>query len=517
MDYSNRFLRQLLLPFGLMNMLTIAGSIGAWNLFGLAFPSDHLLQRVCWGIVTLLLVVISNILSIKIAFRPLGTLADIIVYAGHSKRGGVAPRPEKLRVARSLITTLAGQIYDMASMATHSDEIADAPEPDSTQESLLKNGALIEHLPMPMIGIDSHQKITSFNKEAVAYFSLDEKQLPGAQIYDVIKLAFGEEETLESWVQDRQKNSLKDVRVWERAKTLEDGDKDSKQFDLAASFNKASNDGNETVLLFFDRTDKYARDDQETGFVALAVHELRTPLTVMKGYIEVFEDEVGPQLSPELQSFMHKMQASAQQLTAFVANILNVARVEENQLVLKLQKYDWHEVVKSAVEDLSLRAGVYGINIDMHIDPSIPPVAVDRISIHEVINNLVDNAIKYSGTSNRITITAQVNKEGLVETNVRDYGVGIPSAVVPELFQKYYRSHKSRVQVSGTGLGLYLCRAIVNAHGGNIWVRTKEGEGSMFSFTIQPYDHMKHEESEGQDGIMRGAHGWIKNHSLNRQ
>jgi signal transduction histidine kinase len=185
--------------------------------------------------------------------------------------------------------------------------------------------------------------------------------------------------------------------------------------------------------------------------------------------------------------------------------------------VLSLQEYSWQEIVKVAVEDLSLRAGVYGIHIETNIAPNLPTVAVDRISVHEVINNLVDNAIKYSNKSDHIVITSVLNSEGFVETSVQDFGIGIPAAVIPDLFQKYYRSHKSRVQISGTGLGLYLCRAIVGAHGGNIWVRSKEGEGSIFSFTLQVFDKVKHEQVDGQDGIMRGAHGWIKNHTLNRQ
>ena len=100
---------------------------------------------------------------------------------------------------------------------------------------------------------------------------------------------------------------------------------------------------------------------------------------------------------------------------------------------------------------------------------------------------------------------------------MQDFGIGIPATAMPDLFQKFYRSHKSSVQVSGTGLGLYLCKSVISAHDGNIWVRSKEGEGSVFTFTIQAFDQLKHEQTNGQDGIMRGAHGWIKNHSLNRQ
>jgi len=169
------------------------------------------------------------------------------------------------------------------------------------------------------------------------------------------------------------------------------------------------------------------------------------------------------------------------------------------------------------VSDLELRAKVNGKHIEVQTDPNLPYVAVDRISIHEVLNNLVDNAIKYSGDSDKIIISSKLNSDGMVEVSIQDFGIGIPQAVMPDLFQKYYRSHKSRVQIGGTGLGLYLSKALVNAHGGNIWVRSKEGEGSIFTFTLQPFDQVKHQQKDGQDGIMRGAHGWIKNHTLNRQ
>jgi signal transduction histidine kinase len=210
------------------------------------------------------------------------------------------------------------------------------------------------------------------------------------------------------------------------------------------------------------------------------------------------------------------MHASAQQLAAFVTNILNVARVEENQLTLVLRSENWPEILKSAVADLQLRASVHGKTLDLQIADNIPPIAADRISIHEVINNLVDNAIKYSGKSEKITIKTYVNSEGLVETIVQDYGIGIPTAVLGNLFQKFHRSHKSSIQVVGSGLGLYLSKALVRAHGGNIWVNSKEGEGSTFTFTLIPFDQLSAEQVAGEDGIIRGAHGWIKNHSLYR-
>jgi signal transduction histidine kinase len=236
----------------------------------------------------------------------------------------------------------------------------------------------------------------------------------------------------------------------------------------------------------------------------------------LRGYIEVFEDELGPQLSPELADFMHKMHASSQQLTSFVSNILNVARIEENQLSLKLSSENWADTLRAAISDLEMRANVYGKHIELQLANNLPAVAVDRISINEVINNIVDNAIKYSPDSDKIIISSAVNSEGMVQTSVQDFGIGIPETVLSNLFQKFHRSHRSRAKIGGTGLGLYLSKSLINAHGGNIWVESKEGVGSTFTFTLVPYDQLSKEQVAGEDGIIRGAHGWIKNHSLYR-
>jgi len=247
------------------------------------------------------------------------------------------------------------------------------------------------------------------------------------------------------------------------------------------------------------------------------VHELRTPVTLMRGYIEAFEDELEGKLDPEMADFMHKMKASAQKLTTFVNNILNVARIESDQLTLKLHEEKWADIVAAAVSDMSLRARIAGIQILTEIPSNLPTVGVDRVSVYEVINNLVDNAIKYSGTGKKIIIKSYVGQDGMVETTVQDFGVGIPTGVVPSLFGKFYRSHRSKAQIGGTGLGLYLSKTIVEAHGGHIWVRSKEGQGSIFGFTVVPYTQLAEEQKTGDNkDIVRGAHGWIKNHSLYR-
>jgi signal transduction histidine kinase len=215
---------------------------------------------------------------------------------------------------------------------------------------------------------------------------------------------------------------------------------------------------------------------------------------------------------------MHKMNATAQQLTAFVNNILNVARVDGDQLELKLQEENWSEIVTAAIDSLSLRAQVRGITLTCTVAPNLPSVGVDRLSIQEVINNLVDNAIKYSGASKIITVDTHLTQDGMVETTVQDYGLGISTSILANLFTKFYRDHRNRSQIGGTGLGLYLAKAIVTAHGGNLWVQSTEGKGSTFGFTLLPFARLAAETKENADQeIVRSAHGWIKNHSLYRR
>jgi signal transduction histidine kinase len=232
----------------------------------------------------------------------------------------------------------------------------------------------------------------------------------------------------------------------------------------------------------------------------------------------VFEDELEGKVDDELAGFLHKMQASAQQLTAFINNILNVSRYENDQLILQLHEEKWGDIVTAAVNDMRLRAQVQGMKLNVSIAPDLPSVGADRVSIYEVISNLVDNAMKYSGSSKEVNVATKLNSEGLVETTVQDFGVGVPESAMGNLFDKYYRNYRNRAQIGGTGMGLYLAKAIVEAHGGHIWVRSKEGEGSTFGFTLQPYSQLAAERKTSDNtDIVRTAHGWIKNHSLYRR
>jgi signal transduction histidine kinase len=515
MDYLTKFKRQVAVRsfIGTLIPLLVTGLL--WIALRQVLELSVLISATITGVTSLVLVLISTFVLVNMSTEPVEMMERVIGYAAHSKRDALQPDLENMKLGRELIVAQSHQIYDLASRSLAEATAQGTTTVASTQSAIFSGDAILNSVATPLFGVDATQTVTMVNSSGAAYVGKQPADIVGKPIFDILNLSFQGEESYADWLTNIKSTSVTASRSWNRVRHVIDAD-NSKQFDMVASFSSGNQSGTESMIALFDKTEGYHKDDQELSFVALAVHELRTPLTIMRGYIEVFEDELGPTLSPELTEFMHKMHASAQQLAAFVSNILNVARVEEDQLALKLRSESWPDILKAAVEDLELRARVHGKHIELHVADNLPPIATDRISIHEVINNLVDNAIKYSGKSEKIVINSAVNANGLIETSVQDFGLGIPESVLPQLFQKFHRSHKSSVQVGGTGLGLFLCKALINAHGGNIWVRSKEGEGSIFTFTLLPYDQVSSEQVEGEDGIIRGAHGWIKNHSLYR-
>jgi signal transduction histidine kinase len=420
-----------------------------------------------------------------------------------------APNLKKPGLGHELVVYLVSHIYQLASVVDSVEKTAEHAGTD------LKTDFVANSLPLPMMVLDKDQKVIFANRAMTDYIQRTPADTIGQNFYSVLDMSFGSTQTFDAWLKIVRQKEAVATQTWERVRIDVGEYRVRRQFDLAAYYNRTNPEGFETMLVLFDHSKRYEQDDQALNFVALAVHELRTPVTLLRGYIEAIEEELDGRLSPEAANFMTKLKAAAASQAAFINNMLNVARVESNQLTLKLHEEKWPEIVKTATEDISLRARLQKIQIDVDIAPNLPTVGVDRVGIYEVLINLIDNAIKYSGPGKKIVVKSYLTKDGLVETSVQDTGLGIATNLMPNLFEKFYRSHHSKGQVGGTGLGLYLSKSIVDAHGGHIWVRSKEGQGSTFGFSVQPFAALSEEQKAGEShDITRSAHGWIKNHSL---
>lgn len=400
------------------------------------------------------------------------------------------------------------------------DQIERYAQHNQTELDIIKSEAtrlrnVINSINDGVVALDKDLHIILFNKAAgnISGYSIEEAA--GKPVGRILPLLKGNALVLNDWLQSIEGVDLRDQR-WEnlRLKTKEGK---TRTVDVEVLYQGADPNGIRTLITFHDRTASQDLEDMKVDFVALAAHELRTPISVIRGYLEILEDELGNKLTVEQANFMSKLNVSAAQLSGFINNILHVSRIEHGDLNLKLEVSDWGKLVQTAVEDLKTKAALQDKQLKLTIEPKLPKVAVDKMSIVEVLNNLIDNAIKYSARDSQITITVKRNGD-TVETSVQDHGVGIPENAIDKLFTKFYRSHRTRTSHRGTGLGLYMSKAIVEAHGGNVWVHSIIDEGSTFGFMLPVYNKgtNPHQAVEANNKITRGVHGWIKNHSLYR-
>jgi signal transduction histidine kinase len=463
------------------------------------------------GVATTILAHVVAIIASRIVMQPFHKLWQAILYVTSESTIVDPPNMGELRYGRELVTSLANRVYQFADQQ-------DGAELAKHRQSVVQAVNIVGHFPLPLFVFNKQLVVTSASNSALEYLAVESAQLFGQQLFESIDLEFPDEHTMQAWIEDCQENKVTAQGYWQRVRVrLKDG-KTVKQCDVAAYYDRDNQSGTEFIVTLFDHTELYNQDDESLGFVALAVHELRTPLTMLRGYIEVFEEELEGKADEQLQAYLRKLRLSSDQLASFVSTILNVIKVEENQLTLYLVEKEWGSTLQKSAENMLVRAQVLGKTITFDIAKDLPTVAIDPVSISEVVNNLLDNAIKYSPDSTQITVTAALNQDGMIETTVQDFGVGVPESVLPNLFEKFYRNHRTRNNIGGTGLGLFLTRAIIRAHSGNIWVKSKVGEGSSFTFTLQPYSAIADELKSSNNGeIVRQAHGWIKNHSMYRR
>ncbi len=332
---------------------------------------------------------------------------------------------------------------------------------------------------------------------------------------DQITLFTENDEDINFWIKQSRDNKLSNYHLWEKAFGPDSTQEDRRFYDVAINFRK--DEAIETIVMIIDRTELYAVDEEDFNFIAFATHELRGPITVIRGYLEILEEELRPSVESDYQQIFDRLAVSANRLSTYINNILSVSKYDRKHLQVYIHEETIGNVIDLVLDDLKLRAATQGRLLSFDIPDNLPTIAADKASLSEVLVNLVDNAIKYSREGGSIEVSAEQKGE-FVEIKVTDYGIGMPSNVVNNLFKKFYRSHRSREAVAGTGIGLYLSKAIIDSHGGYIGVISEVGKGSTFTFSVPIYatvaERLKEVDGMNQALIRQQADGWIKNHGL---
>lgn len=233
-----------------------------------------------------------------------------------------------------------------------------------------------------------------------------------------------------------------------------------------------------TVYAFRDLTEERRLEELKTDFVATVSHELRTPIAAVHGAARTLEREdvvFGDDMRRRLLSVISDQ---SERLAHLVSDILLTSEVESGRLVLAREQVDVTDVARRAIEAARAHAPDV-LSLELQAPPTLAPVSTDRDRLRQVLANLVSNAIKYSPGAGRIEVRLEPREDRL-RIAVRDEGVGIPQSEQKRIFEKFYRVPSVINAVSGTGLGLYICRELVRRMGGGIWVESGEGIGSTF-------------------------------------
>jgi two-component system phosphate regulon sensor histidine kinase PhoR len=219
-------------------------------------------------------------------------------------------------------------------------------------------------------------------------------------------------------------------------------------------------------------------------FVANVSHELRTPLASIQGYTETLLD--GALEDPEHNvKFLNIIRDNAQRLTRLTADLLVLSRVEQGQQKFYLGYHPVNRLLSSDLDMMRPLAERKSIRLDLEAAPEPAHAYCDPEAVHQILANLLDNAIKYTPDGGRVTVGARMLGKDRVELFVRDSGIGIPPQELPRLFERFYRVDKARSRaMGGTGLGLAIVKHLTRAQGGDVRVESKPDHGSTFYFTL---------------------------------
>ena len=241
-----------------------------------------------------------------------------------------------------------------------------------------------------------------------------------------------------------------------------------------------------------EQTKKQALELEEANkaqadFAAMIAHDLRAPLTAVISGAAMLEDGLFGPVNEEQKEWLAKIQGNSRNLVDLVSNFLDLSKLEAGHVELVKEEIDLKELIRASIENYLILAQEKKISLLERLEAGLPQVKVDPRRLDQVLSNLISNAIKFTGEGGRVEVGAGVEKGVGVRVYVRDSGVGIPKEEIGNLFEKYRQTSSGKTsKQKGTGLGLVICKMIVEAHGGRIWVESEEGKGSTFTFTL-PY------------------------------
>jgi PAS domain S-box-containing protein len=245
------------------------------------------------------------------------------------------------------------------------------------------------------------------------------------------------------------------------------------------------NESKGTLLILRDITREKFIERMKSEFVSLSAHQLRTPLSAIKWSLRMLLDGDIGKLAKEQKEFLERTYRSNERMINLINDLLDATRIEEGRYLYQPLYVDLAEIVDSVAASLKREIEKKNLKYEFNQPKEkLPKIRVDREKLELAIQNLLDNAIKYTPSGGKVTISLSCDKKK-IEFKIQDTGMGIAKHQQGRVFSKFFRgSNALKTETEGSGLGLFITKNIIDAHGGRIWFESEEGRGSTFYFTL---------------------------------
>lgn len=232
----------------------------------------------------------------------------------------------------------------------------------------------------------------------------------------------------------------------------------------------------------FERMSEASR--LKTEFISVVSHQLRSPLTNLKFSLEALIEKKAGKISKTEMEYFYILRENTRRMGDLINDLLLVSRIETDRLPLRETEVSLSELIKKLIFKFKEFAEASNVKLKLRAKKNLPKVFVDPVWLEQIIGNLLDNAIRYINQKGEVEIRVYP-KDKKIFFEIEDSGVGIPEKEQRYIFKKFFRSKNVlKYQTEGSGLGLYICRKVIELMGGKIWFRSKEGKGTTFFFTL---------------------------------
>jgi PAS domain S-box-containing protein len=347
------------------------------------------------------------------------------------------------------------------------------------EEERDKTLAIIENFPEGLLVFDRENKLSSINPRACQIFGVKPENLLGKGIADLKKIP-SLVPLFKILGQDIKGVFKKELKL-----------KENLILEVSSITVTREEEKIGTLCILRDITREKLIERMKTEFVSIAAHQLRTPLSAIKWTLRMILDGDLGEVQKEQREFLEKTYQSNERMIRLINDLLNVTRIEEGRFLYNIKKQDIIKIAQQVIDPLREVAERKGLKFEFQKPKrKLPEIEVDSEKISLCFQNLIENAIHYTKPGGKVKVSIKYlkNKKEIL-ISVQDTGIGIPKDQQQRVFSRFFRGANAiRAETEGTGLGLFIAKNIVTAHGGKIWFESEEGKGTTFYFTLPVKD-----------------------------